>query len=116
MARPRKDKSEVGRPVSFRLPLHEYERFAEKVRDSGLTQSEFFRRAVIDNETTVIAAPVQTETERRQLFIVSKASNNLNQLAHVMNYARVKGDIDRKLCIEVMANLDLIARYLKATL
>ena len=116
MARPRKDKTQVGKPVAFRLPVHEYERFQQKVKESGLTQSEFFRRAVIANETTVIASPAQSETDRRQLFIISKASNNLNQLAYVMNCARLKGDIDRELCVEILAKLDLIYRYLKATL
>lgn len=116
MARPRKDKEQVGKPVAFRLPLHEYERFQQKVAESGLTASEFFRRAVIANDTTVIAAPTETAADRRQLFIVSKASNNLNQLAHVMNYARVKGAVDRELCIELLTKLDLISRYLKASL
>jgi len=116
MSRPRKEKNEVGKPVSFRLPLDEYERFAQKVKESGLTKSEFFRRAVIANETTVVAAPVQTETERRQLFIISKASNNLNQLAHVMNSARAEKKIDLELCIDLLTQLELISRYLKATL
>lgn len=115
MARPRKDKSQLGKPVAFRLPLHEYERFKQKVKESGLTQSEFFRRAIIDNETTVVAVPVQSETDQRSLFIMSKVSNNLNQLAHVMNAARLKGIIDRELCTDLFAKLDLILRYLKAS-
>lgn len=81
-----------------------------------MTPSEFFRRAVIDNETIIVAAPVQTEDERRQLFLISKASNNLNQLAHALNYARVKCLLDRKLCIDLLMKLDIICGYLKTTL
>lgn len=116
MARPRKDKIAVGKPVAFRLPLDEYERFALKVKESGLSQSEYFRRAIIANEAIIVAARVETEDERRHLFLVQKASNNLNQLAHVMNYARVKGKIDRTLCIELLTRLDLLTHYLRASL
>lgn len=115
MARPKNDRPKLAKIVSARLTDEQNADFLKRLELSGLTESEYIRRAILGDETTIIAAPVQTEADRRQLFIISKASNNLNQLAHVMNYARVKGDIDRDLCIELLTKLDLISRYLKAS-
>lgn len=116
MARPKSDKPKLAKVVSARLTDEQSDNFSKRLELSGLNESEYIRRAILGDETIIVAAPVQTEAHRRQLFIVSKASNNLNQLAHVMNSARVKGEIDRALCIDLLSKLDLISRYLKATL
>lgn len=116
MARPKSDKPKLTKIVSARLTDEQNEDFLKRLKLSGLKESEYIRRAILGDETTIIAAPVQSETDRRQLFVISKASNNLNQLAHVMNTARLQGAIDRELCIDLLAKLDRISRYLKASL
>lgn len=116
MARPKTDRPKLNKIISLRLTDEQYADFLKNLELSGLKESEYMRRCIIGDETTIIAAPKQTEVDRRHLFINSKASNNLNQLAHVMNYARVKGAIDRELCIDLLTKLDLISRYLKASL
>ena len=116
MARPTTIKPKLTKTMAFRCTDTDYKTADRNLKLAGLKLSEFLRRTLINNETTIMAAPVQTEAERRQLFIISKASNNLNQLAHAMNSARLKGDIDQALCIDLLTKLDLIARHLKATL
>lgn len=115
MARPLSNRPKLTKIISLRLTDEQYADFLKKLDLSGLNESEYMRRAIIGDETTIVAAPVQTETSRRLLFIISKVSNNLNQLAHVINVARLKGVINRELYIELLTKLDLILRYLKAS-
>lgn len=115
MARPKSDRPKLTNTISVRLTDQQHADFLEKLAPSGLSESDWIRRAILANETTIVAVPLQTEPSRRLLFIISKVSNNLNQLAHVMNAARLKGVIDRDLCIELLTKLDLILRYLKAS-
>lgn len=116
MARPKSDRPKLTKTISARLTDEQHADFLKKLEPSGLTESEYVRRAILGDETTIIAAPIRTEADRRLLFINSKASNNLNQLAHAVNYARVKGDFDQKLCLDLLIRLDLISRYMKASL
>lgn len=115
MARPKTDGPKLTKIISLRLTDEQYADFLKNLELSGLKESEYMRRCIIGDETTIIAAPKQTEVDLRHLFITSKASNNLNQVAHVINYARVKGTIDRALFIDLIEKLDMILRYLKAS-
>lgn len=115
MARPKVAKTKK-KIVAFRVTEDEENVVLKKLECTGVKVSDYARHAFINSQAEIVAAPVQSEVDRRQLFIISKASNNLNQLAHVMNAARLKGDIDRELCIDLLTKLDLISRYLKASL
>ena len=57
-----------------------------------------------------------SEPKREQLFVMSKASINLNQIAHQVNRAHLEGTVSEKLYLETLASLEMIQRYLKATL
>jgi hypothetical protein len=91
--RPPKDKKDtVPHGYSFRLADAENDKMQELIRQSGLSESEFIRRAVVRNETTVIedwrAKQKSNPDMRRLLFLVAKTSNNCNQIAHSLNIAR----------------------------
>jgi hypothetical protein len=115
MARPKIDRPKLTKTISVRLTDEQHADFLKKLAPSGLNESQWMRRAILANETAIIAAPVQTEADRRLLFINSKASNNVNQLAHAVNYARIKGDLNEKLCLDLLTRLDLILHYMKAS-
>lgn len=82
MARPTKDESEkLKKTLAFRITEGDFLAYKKKFDASGLTQSEFFREYVLTNATQVVV----NNDHKRAVFLVSKASNNLNQLAHRMN-------------------------------
>jgi hypothetical protein len=49
------DEDRLRKVASFRLTENDYFAYRKKFIASGLTQSEFFRRYVLSNTTTVIA-------------------------------------------------------------
>ena len=92
----KKEKLEKEKTVtfSFRLPLSAAQKWDEKIALSGLNKSAFFRDAVQQNKTEVIAKPAATADQKRAIFLLQKASNNLNQLAHLANSQRLSGKLN----------------------
>src|ERR1700709_2156989 len=86
--RPTKE-SKFDKPIAVRLARADREAFLEKVRQSGLTQPAFFRECVFTNKTRVVARQAPNVDRKRVTFVVNKAGNNLNQIAHVLNAARL---------------------------
>lgn len=81
MARPKKAaENKRGKPMSFR-PENEAEEdlILEKVRKSGLTQSEFLRQAALRGRVVVKNSKT---TNPELIFQLQKVGNNLNQLVH----------------------------------
>lgn len=117
MPRPLKEAEKLSAQVTFRVQGKDAEEFLDKVKKSGLSRSEYGRRAVIRHETEIIAVePKLSEPQRELLFVVKKASNNINQLAHKVNAAHLENRVDDKLYADTLSSLDMILRYLKATL
>lgn len=81
MSRP-KDRPLLNRSVAFRLTDADHAAFLAKVKASGRKPSDFFRDCVLTNRTQIIARTPPSKDKKRLLFLYSKASNNLNQLAH----------------------------------
>lgn len=115
MARPVRGKAKLTRPVSFRLTDEDFDAYQRKFAASGLTQSEFFREAVLGNRTHVIERKKSSADYRRLLFLFNKASNNLNQLAHRANTDHLARTLSEGTYSAILGELELISRYLKAT-
>lgn len=89
----KKDKEQTV-TFAFRLPITVANWWNEKIEKSGLgNKSAFFRDAVQQNKTEVIAKPAASSDQKRAIFLLQKASNNLNQLAHLANSQRVTGKL-----------------------
>lgn len=117
MARPKKPKEEqLTEIASFRLTERDYLAYKKKFAASGLNQSEFFRRYVLTNETQVIAQPAASMEKKKMLYLVNKASNNLNQLAHRANSEHLEGVISEKTYSEILDNLQRMADYFKVVI
>lgn len=94
MARPIKSEEEkLGPTIAFRLKNGDFNAYKIKVSASGLSQSEFFRLHVLGNTTQVTALPVASSDAKRAVFLLHKASNNLNQLAHRANVEHMAGKL-----------------------
>ena len=100
------DGAGLGKPIAFRLSDADRAVYLEKVNRSGLTQSEFFRQAVLTNRTQVIARPVASVDRKRLLYIFNKTSNNLNQIAHRLHSLAQANIVDAQ---RYLAVLDALA-------
>jgi rubrerythrin len=117
MARPSKsDAEKLTKRVAFRMTEADHDVYTARVKDSGLTDSAFFRECVLTNKTEVIAKESRTDEQEKILFLVRKASNNINQMAHRLHTDSLAEKIDQKTYIAVLEELQHLSQYLKATL
>ncbi len=114
MGRPSKGGDTLSERVAFRLSAADYAAYKGKVEASGLSPSEFFRDCVLTNRTQIVARPVMTDERRQALFLLSKASNNINQLAHRANADNAAGVINDRTYGEILQSLNGLSAYLKA--
>lgn len=113
MSRPEKAPGGLPRVVSLRLTQSEFAQLESKRSAAGFSRSEFFRQAVITNRTKVVERPRPTVDYRRLVFLFSKASNNLNQLAHRANSAHQAGLLDHQTLDSMLYELESIRQFLK---
>ncbi len=123
MARPLKEKAPLAKPLAFRLTEEDHAVWVRKVAQSGLSASEFFRRAVIQNQSTVSPAlrpavikqpKPQSQHEAKLLFCISMISNNVNQIAHRLNADHKAGIVSRQLYESFLSELSILADKAKA--
>lgn len=81
--------------ISFRVAVQEYEPFRVPVQQSKLSRSEFFRQLFVENKSKVVITEKRERTEdyTKYLNLVNKISNNLNQLAKLLNTAEKAGTV-----------------------
>ena len=77
-----------------------------------MSQSEFFREHILRNTTQVIARPVISSDTKRAVFLLQKASNNINQLAHLANSENLAGSISDKTFADVLFQLGRLNDFL----
>lgn len=117
MARPKIPESEqLVRRLGFRLNESDFQMYTARCKASGLHESEFFRKCVLTNKTEVIAKRSRTEEQEKILFLVRKASNNINQIAHRLHTDSLSEKIGEDTYIATLEALQQLSRYLKATL
>ncbi|GAB6091220.1 plasmid mobilization protein [Spirochaeta dissipatitropha] len=114
MARPKKTAhNKLDCSVCVRLSREEYDRWKAKVAESGLSTSEFFRQAIIHNRSSVRAQRKITKEQRSRIYLYSKASNNMNQLAHRANRDHLRGLLDAETYHSILIVLLQISDYLR---
>jgi hypothetical protein len=116
MARPNKTAEPLTEPFSFRTGKTVANALRAKIEASGLSKGEFFRDVALSNKTVVVARPVASLDKKRMQFLFNKASNNLNQIAYVLNSANASGKVSEPLCKDTLRALEDIAKYLKVAL
>ena len=114
MARPKKHAEGLNRPVSFRLAEPDFQVYQEKVLASGLSASDFFRECVLTNKTQIVSRQKASTQKKRLLYLVNKASNNINQLAHRANTEHLAGKLSEQTFELILSNLKVISHSLKA--
>ncbi|KLA49993.1 plasmid mobilization protein [Xanthomonas euvesicatoria] len=116
MARPRKPAgSRLGVPLAFRLPEDERAALLAKAGAAGMTPGEYIRRAVFSDRTEIVVKASSRDYDRLQ-YLVNKAGNNLNQLAHRANSDHLAGDVSEATYARLLASLEMLGRVLRSTL
>jgi hypothetical protein len=89
--------------VAFRLSDDEYAEAKEKC-DLGISFSELCRASLRD--TKVIKLRQKNEAlDKAKLSIVGRCGNNLNQLAHQINSAALRGEINDSLAAQLLQEI-----------
>lgn len=109
---PRKPK-EPTRTVSFRLALPDHAAYLAKAKAAGVKSSDFFRDAVLNNKTQIVARTPPSSDKRRLIYLFNKSSNNLNQLAHTANAAELAGTVTPATYAGILAELQTLADVMK---
>lgn len=114
MARPSKsDDEKLERTIAFRLTRGDFAAYEKKFSVSGLTQSEFFREHVLGNTTRVVAVQRKVPPDaKRAIFLLQKASNNVNQLAYKANVAYREGKLDEKTLAGILHQLSQLNSFM----
>lgn len=116
MARPNKTEEPLTVPFSFRTGATVGAALHEKIRLSGLGKAEFFRDVALNNKTIVVARTSASLEKKRMQFLFNKTSNNMNQIAHVLNSANTSGKLSGSLCKDSLRALEEIAKHLRVAL
>lgn len=83
--------------ITIRFSQDEISEIEKIVQDTGWTQSETLRKLIFDNANNY---KEKTPNERMKidklLFYFNKTSNNLNQIAKILNTAHIDGKLTDK--------------------
>ena len=83
--------------IGFRIPNEDYEKFSKKAEEANMTLTAFFKQAVMNNQTVVVAQTNNSKVDNKEvLYVLNKASNNINQIAKRINVDHKKGVLDKR--------------------
>lgn len=102
--------SELTEVFSFRTTLADASKWNAKIARSGYKKSEFFRMAVQQNQTQILAVSPHSA---RAVFLLSKASNNLNQITHRAHLAHLDGTITAKDFESILEQLQILNNFMQ---
>jgi len=105
-------KEKLTEIVTFRLSESEYSPYKTILEETNIKRSKLFRDVFIAKSDVVQLPPENTKANKRLLFLASKTSNNINQIARKLNAAYRGGVISETIYIETLNNLISIERSL----
>lgn len=102
--------------VSLRLADDDHAAYMAKVKASGMGRSAFFRECVLGNKTQVVARLKPSVDKDRLVYLVNKAGNNINQLAHRANADHLAGVVSESTYTRILGELQTLAQFMKAAI
>lgn len=104
--------------VSFRLTPTEFLPYKEILKNTDLSKTDFFRSVFLNKQYSFTVKENKPIEYKKVLFLVSKISNNINQIAHRLNADSNKGIITQNsynIAINRLKNIeDQLRRLLDA--
>ena len=108
LARPKRE----SKNVSFRLGREQHAVLMARVEQSGLSPRAWLERAILANETTIVARQKQHPNIDSLLFQLGRAGNNLNQIALRLNTLQKSGGLNQGAADHALELLDAVAHQL----
>jgi hypothetical protein len=102
------------RVLHFRLTEADFAEFDEKLKQTGMTASEFFRDVFINSKITFNVKQTRSVDYHKLVFIYNKAGNNINQLAHKVNADHRRGLISESVHLKWLNKLASVESLLLA--
>ncbi|MBI6621531.1 plasmid mobilization relaxosome protein MobC [Pseudomonas corrugata] len=104
--------------ISFRATESDMAPYAEPMLKSGKSRSEFFHELFIKLKDKIVISErkVKTEDYSKYLFLVNKMSNNLNQIAKVLNSANKADKLSQRQLLNALNDLNSIRLILNGKL
>ena len=109
-------KEKLTENISFRLAESEFAPYKAVLAKSNIKRSKLFRDTFIAKSNAIALPKENTKTHQRLLFIASKTSNNINQIARKLNSAYRGGVISEKIFVESLNHLISIERNLSGAI
>lgn len=111
-----KTKENRNIPISFRLTESEFEPYKRVLSQTTLTKTDFFRGVFLHKKYTFNVKERRPVEYDRLLFLSSKISNNINQLAKKVNQSYRSGVVSERIYVETLNNLISIEKSLSRAL
>ncbi|WP_188012747.1 plasmid mobilization protein [Photobacterium damselae] len=101
--------------ITFRITEQEYEELSGKLKKSNLSASEFIRNRLFLDEYYVLARETKESSpdKKKLIHFYNKASNNINQIAHVANTCKLYGSLNNTVINDINRQLRTITSLLK---
>ncbi len=110
-----KTESKFIKQISVKLTEEQYAEAVEKFKQSGLkNKGHYFRDLVLTNKTKVVQKDYKLENKK--LFLLSKVSNNINQIAYKLNVADLKGKLQEEIKHSLLLELENLSNLIIAEL
>jgi len=99
--------------LPIRLSLDERAEWDAKASAAGSPSLTAYLRECV-RHSNVVARPAPSTDRSRMLFLMNKASNNINQIAHQVNTANKSGVINSRTYEQLLAQLSALTEYMRA--
>lgn len=99
--------------VQAKLTPAEYEPFRLIIEETGIKKATLFRHVILANKQNVFVPEKQSTDKKRLIFIASKSSNNLNQIARQLNSAYRGGVVSERVYLDVLNKLVSLESFFK---
>ncbi|OEF62202.1 hypothetical protein OAA_18540 [Vibrio cyclitrophicus 1F175] len=98
-------KDKLTELVSFRISESEYEPYRLMIENTGIKKSKLMRDVFIAKSGCMVEPKEDPKDKKRLMFLASKTSNNINQLAKKVNQAYRAGVVSERVYRETLNNL-----------
>lgn len=101
--------------ISFRIPKDKSNVLNEIIKENKLKKSEYLKSIFLKKSSNVVITPNITNSPNymEMLRIVSKASNNLNQIAKYINKKNLFNiKVDVKEIYDKLENIEILLNYI----
>lgn len=103
-------------PVSFKISKAQWAPYEKIIEQTGIKKGTLMREVFVSKSGDLLLADKQTQDNKRLLFLASKSSNNINQVAKKLNEAYRGGIVSEALYVDILNRLIGIEKTFQSAL